>query len=438
MSKFLSLLIILHLSLIAYSQNIAFSSIENDIINLGSVETNNEDFTGFSKLDSILKDVEIVMLGEQSHGDATTYETKIKLIKYLHQEMGFDLLAFEGGIYDCHKAWQLILEGTDARTSMAKSLSSVWGTVKEFIPLSNYIQDTKDSDSPLQYVGFDNQFYTKHSKEHFIKDLSDVIMMIDSEILNEKAWLHFVSNTELFFNFEIKSFKKNDIGKDLKFLNSLIATINEQDHIDDGDFWVQALKSLHAHYSDVAFDTYYRDVQMADNLIWLKAKYPNRKIICWGATSHFLYNSEEVRFRSQIVQLLGGNDYKEDDMMGTYIKDKFGDRVYTIGFTAYQGTSGLWRKRRVKTPKKGSLEALIGQSSYDNFLLPLNTQDYRDLSSRPLSYFYMKTPIDRVMDAVIFNRNMRFPKLDRNFYKTINPENKYIKSDAELEMEESN
>jgi len=41
------------------------------------------------------------MLGEQSHGEATTYETKIKLIKFLHQEMDFDILAIESGFYDC-------------------------------------------------------------------------------------------------------------------------------------------------------------------------------------------------------------------------------------------------------------------------------------------------------------------------------------------------
>ena len=39
----------------------------------------------------------------------------------------------------------------------------------------------------------------------------------------------------------------------------------------------------------------------------------------------------------------------------------------------------------------------------------------------------MKTPINRVMDAVIFNRKMTSPTLDRNFFLKINPENKYIK-----------
>ena len=51
-------------------------------MNLGEVHDGNENFDRFSDLNLILKGVEIVMLGEQSHGEATVYDTKIKLIKY--------------------------------------------------------------------------------------------------------------------------------------------------------------------------------------------------------------------------------------------------------------------------------------------------------------------------------------------------------------------
>lgn len=58
---------------------------------LHEVKDNDENFAGFEKFKNAIGDAKIVMLGEQSHTDATTFETKIKLIKYLHQEMGFDI-----------------------------------------------------------------------------------------------------------------------------------------------------------------------------------------------------------------------------------------------------------------------------------------------------------------------------------------------------------
>ena len=95
------------------------------------------------------------------------YETKIKLIKYLHQEMDFDILAFESGFYETHVAWEKIKQGEDTRTAMGKGLFSVWGTIKDLIPLVNYIETQSKTNDPLILTGFDSQLSGKWSKENF-------------------------------------------------------------------------------------------------------------------------------------------------------------------------------------------------------------------------------------------------------------------------------
>ena len=416
-------------------QSIYFSSIKDSIVDLGSVANNDQDFSTFSDLKEILKDVELVMLGEQSHGEATAYETKIKLIKYLNQEMGFDLLIFESGFYDCHKAWEMIVAGEDVRDAMGNSIFSLWSTIYELKPLANYIENARTSEHPLKLLGFDNQITGKYSK-YLIPDLSEYLKKTNPAILETSEWEHFAESVNLLAKFRYKEFKKRPIQNDTLFVQKLILELNKVDSNSDTDFWIQTLESVNTFAATIALKKDFRDKQMAENLIWLKEKYPKSKIICWGATSHFLYNSDKVQMKSKVIQLLGGNYYKKQAMMGEYLKRKYKEKVFTIGFTAYQGEFGLWRKRKLDEAEEGTFEFLLAQSQFNNFLLPLHGLHFDGYKSRPLGNFYMNNPINEVMDAVIFNRDMRKPKLDRNFFLKIYPENKYIKPEIKSEEED--
>ena len=408
-----------------------FKPLKDKIINLGKVIEDNEQFgEEYKNLDLLLKDVDIVMLGEQSHGEATTYQTKIKLIKYLHQKLDFDILVFESGFYECHKALDLIAQGKDRRDAMGESVTFVWSTMKEFKPLVEYIESSSNSGNQLKVLGFDNQFTGKLSKEYFISDLSQYLNKIDVSIVQTKEWQHFTENCSHLTNYETKQLKRNHPELDTIYINHLINEINNASIDPLSGFWVQSLKSLKYFLSDISLKTDKRDQQMADNLIWIKENFPKSKIICWGATSHFLYNSMEVRMRNPIVQLLGGSYYKKQPMMGNYIKTKYDSKVFTIGFTAYKGKYGLTRGRKLRRPRKGTLEWLLSKSEHNNFLLPLKNINIKGYKSRPLGNFYMKNDAGQVMDAIIFNRTMKPPKLDHNFFLKMYPENKYVKPEV--------
>jgi erythromycin esterase len=424
MKTTITTLLLLVTCLLCFSQNTTLSELEKISIDLGDVDGKDNSFNEFHKLEPLLEGVEIVMLGEQSHGDATTFETKVKLIKYLHQNLGFDILAFETGIYDCDKAWKEMNKGADVRQAFGKSVQHIWSTQKELIPLTDYLESTINSDSPLKFMGFDNQHYSKYSYHDLLIDLSEHLEKSAPQILETKEWSHLKNNLELLLNFQTKQVKKNNPELDTVFLNSIVRKLES---IDSKDIWIQTLKSIKSFLADVSLKTDFRDRQMADNLIWIKENNPDSKIICWGATSHFLYNSDQVRMKSPIVGLLGANYYRKQDMMGDHIKRKYGDKLFMIGFTTYEGHYGVNRRKKIKPPKEKSLEYKLGQIPSDNFLIPLEGLKLKGLLSRPLAHFYMKNDITQVMDAIIFNRYMRIPILDNNFFLKIYPENKYIK-----------
>src|SRR5690606_16539973 len=156
------------------------------------------------------------------------------------------------------------------------------------------------------------------------------------------------------------------ISSDTAFINTLSNQIIANDSA--AMFWTQVLKNTKYLISDMKLGTNFRDRQMAENLVWIKEQNPGKKIICWGATSHFLYNSSEIRLIGFPYNLIG-RYYRKQPMMGHYIKGKYQSKVFTIGFVAYQGTYGFNRSSKIKPPKKNSLEYAIGNFGLDNCFL---------------------------------------------------------------------
>ena len=398
------------------------TKILKNLIDLGEVSKGNRDFTGYDKLDSLFDGVEIVMLGEQSHGDGTTFDTKIKLIQYLHEKKGFDILAFEAGFYDCNKAWLSIVSGGPADVAMGKSINLLWSNSKQFIPLSNYLDSCVLTSSPLQLMGFDIQFTGLLWGENYAVDLSNYLRDIDSSYIGSDRYHQLIRDINSATNFTYKELKKKNILQDTILINQLLQSVKSSPLYDS--FWHQSLISLKYYLIEAGLKKDYRDERMADNLIWIKENYPNKKIICWGATSHFLYNSHEIEMLKFPFSILD-NYYKKVPSMGTYIKDKYQEKVMTIGFTAYEGEARAIKKiQKLKPVLEGSLEQIIGMSEYENCLLPLNNLNVDGLLSRPLAYQYMKTNIQHVMDAVIFNRIMTPTWGNQPLIKILYPDSK--------------
>ena len=64
-------------------------------IKRNAIEIDNYDF-----LDSYVSDKQIVLLGESNHGIGDYFREKIKIIKYLHEHHGFNIVIFENGLVE--------------------------------------------------------------------------------------------------------------------------------------------------------------------------------------------------------------------------------------------------------------------------------------------------------------------------------------------------
>ena len=88
-----------------------------------------------------------MQLGENTHGDGACFEAKARLARFLHKEMGFDVIAFESGLYECERANELFAKGK-VREAMDGSVFGIWRVTQAW-PLYEYIAKTAKGRRPL-------------------------------------------------------------------------------------------------------------------------------------------------------------------------------------------------------------------------------------------------------------------------------------------------
>ena len=77
--------------------------IQDNAVVVRSVEPGDENFGDLMPLADSIGTARVVQIGEASHSAGTDFMTKVRLIKFLHEKMGFDVLVWESGLFDCRE-----------------------------------------------------------------------------------------------------------------------------------------------------------------------------------------------------------------------------------------------------------------------------------------------------------------------------------------------
>lgn len=313
----------------------------------------NPEITDFSFLKEELKDVQVVMLGENTHFDGNVFEMKTKIVLYLHQEMGFNTIAFESGIYDVWKAQKSISEGQNVKEALSNSLFSIWAKRNEFQSFINFYDANKKN---LKIFGFDYQITGNNGNVLLAKDLFEYAKKINHKIKFKQEdfelLLESVTNSGMFdeedisyeqFKIELSSFKnKISLQKDSEekfYWNQIVKSLLELGH----DAFVK--EEILSTFNTTSYDNI-RDKQMADNLLAYLKQNPEAKIICWGANAHFVNNMSSIN--EPIL--------KEFVPMGSYIKKELKNKVYSLAAVTAEDSIFLQNKWHQTPIKKHSFE----------------------------------------------------------------------------------
>jgi erythromycin esterase len=127
-------------------------------VTVRSLDFADTDFRDLEPLRAAIGERRLVLLGEQSRGDGTTLRAKARLVRFLHEAMGFDVLVFESGLFDLHVAGERIAAGADPVVAVREALAAEWRSSAELSPLFRWLGERAQSTRPLRLAGLDPRF----------------------------------------------------------------------------------------------------------------------------------------------------------------------------------------------------------------------------------------------------------------------------------------
>lgn len=355
-----------------YAQN----DVKKLVLEVATSFTNYSDTANLQEIGNAIGNSKIVMLGEQDHGDGSTFLAKAELIKYLHTKKGFNVIAFETDFFSMNYAWEEVITNRITLDSATKtSVYPIWTNCKECKTTFEYINEQKNTNTPLILTGFDNQLVFKN----VFKNLKPVLLKYikDSKIdfsntnyyASEFA-LDIDSLLKIFrFNFENKFQKIAMLERMKNVFRTIYNELTVLKNIDDFNYLViencisycSELISIYKGEDDFISNNI-RDEQMAKNIIWLtKTKFKNTKIIIWAANSHIIKQYHQ-QFTTKFA--------KAPSMCSFLLKDStLKNEIYVLGFTGYSGKTSRATSSRVQNiskPKSNSIEAWLYNASLKN------------------------------------------------------------------------
>lgn len=386
------------------------TDLRDQVLPVRTVDPTDETFTDLMPLKQHIGNRRIVLLGEPTHGDGTAFLAKSRLVKFLHQEMDFHVLAFESGLYDLRLATENASSPEEYLHAATNNLSRPWAQSKQVRPVLRYYAQTQSSDAPLHLAGIDGA----------LRPPSDSIFVarVKQHLRKQDRWTDVAEGTGFEQTLRKQLTNPLALARDSAAYREFIGRLDSlirplQSGSSEDEFWALMLENVKAQ-AQTGFQRSYepRNRQMAHNLVWLaETVYPEKKIVVWIASSH------GVRNLSSIERIGAERSYEGQTSMGDVLANAFDEGIYTLGVTAHGGTYGAfyWEDREpqaIEEPSTGSLEALLGALPHDYSIL-----DFTDVPrthwlsepqlARPLGYEEMRADWTDVMDGLLFIRTMQ-------------------------------
>ena len=385
--------------------------VRREVKQISTIDPASTDTIDMSVLSVAINDARIVMLGEQDHGDANTFLAKLRIIKYLHEKMGFNVIAFESDFFALNEGWVGLSKDSASMVSFLNgNIFPIWTYCPAAAPLfRTYIPQSFSKGLPLQVTGFDDQMILFYSGKYLKQKLDSVFRSLQLPLTKDPGYADLLATID---SLRTSYGVQKPLSASYARWEGKIAQIRNEigKVLPVDDFWVRVIDNLISETN--AFQVYdrnhqdarrTRDYQMAENLLWLaNKKYPSEKIIVWAANYHIARYADSVSEKKNLAT------------MGHYFsKMSTAPKTYILGFDSYQGSAGRlgYKSYSISKPRKKSFENWI-PSNWAYAFVDFNNWQERHAPNatkffmKGLGHMSFETNWQHYYDGVFFIREM--------------------------------
>lgn len=411
---------------------------------LRTIDADDDNFDDLRPLIDHIGDARIVVLGESTHSEGATSQAKCRVIKFLHQEMGFDVLAWEAGLLNSAVMNDQLRADVSLRDATRHMMSGGWSNDVDVNAIFEYARASWKTTRPLEMAGFDGN-RPPHGVRDFVNLLRNAMIRAPTLDLTEadledmaavlKVPFGFISTRHTAsadtqdavqlrlaqlrqrFRSPDRSLKTRFSARELTFLARVM-----QEAIYHLDYTNRRSAARDPFDPVRALDANnLRDRAMADAMLWLANDYyPDRKIVVWCATAHMIHSAAtEIE---PLEENWDADAYVGWQHMGDHLRRAVGDQIYVIGITAYDGEVGTVFPEGAAyetsvspldpgPPPVGSFEDLCHRAELQYAFVDLRGTEpdhwlREPMIAWPLAFARNRARWDRVLDGFLFIHTM--------------------------------
>jgi erythromycin esterase len=304
------------------------------------------DFSDLRFLETTLQGKRLVQLGESGHGVSEFSQAKVRLIKYLHEELGYDVIAFESSLFACWDA-DARAEPSGGAALLGRCAFSVWHTA-EVLPLFEYVASTKKTRRPLTLAGFDVQFSSASDARRsalvrrMLTAAGDTVAANRWAAFDSTFWTAYrtagradVMGAYVMTNYDALTGGYDSLATAIVARRPALEAAFGREQVAVA---LQSVRGMRAFLSQLrAFmqlqvSTEIRDLGMANNVDFvLDSLYPGKKVITWAHNFHIRNDGKAVTPEPM-------------RNMGSWVAERRRAETYTVGFYMYRG-GAAWNTR---------------------------------------------------------------------------------------------